>query len=513
MMAGPPFNRNTAKFAGARIENSFAPARAVPAAVEEQVLLAVPGNPVAHGISLVLLLIFLFIVYSRILDYTLSGLHLPLIVSTMTLCFALLSGGLFRIFRSLTGVYMLLYLGWMAICVPLAFWKGGSFQSLQEYSKSFLVFLLIVASLRRSRNVMHASYAIALAMFAVVVLCFTVGFTDQFGRLALVSGLLGNSNDLAQVLLIGIPFWILFASARTGMFVRMLLSSLIILVMLFLIVKTGSRAVMIGVVTVAGMLFLSVSIINKVKFVAGGMVGIALLLAITPGALRDRYATIFSSEERTAEGASASASTSQRMQLLKRSIALTLRHPVFGVGPGNFQPASAQAYGNQLGSAWYETHNTMTQISSEMGLPGLFLFFAALFCCFRTVWRLSRWKPPGGQRVSQAAADHIYFLNRMGSCLLLSLTSLTFTALFSSIAYHIFFPTLIGLCAALDMTANEEIGALFPRTANALPTSAPPGSPGTRIENGLPYNHVGAGVESASTPAAPNPIRRLRPAR
>lgn len=510
MMAGNPFNLNPSVPARARVEGAFgariggavAPVGSMPSAGVEQTFLAVAGNPVAHGISLTLLLIFLFIAYSRILDYTLSNLHLPLIVSTMTLCFALLSGGLFRIFSSLTGIYMLLYLGWMTICVPLAFWMGGSVQYLQEYSKSFLVFVLIVASLRRSRNVLYACYAIALAMVAVVVLCFAVGFTDQFGRLALVSGLLGNSNDLAQVLLVGIPFWILFASARTGMFIRMLLSSVIILVMLFLIVKTGSRSVMIGVVTVAGMLFLSVSIINKVKFLAVAMVGIALLLVAMPGALRERYATVFSSEEKsTAEGASASASTYQRVELLKRSIAMTLRHPVFGVGPGNFQPASAQAFGNELGSAWFETHNTMTQISSEMGLPGLFLFCGALFCCFRNVWRLSRWKPAFGQQVSQATIDHIYFLNRMGSCLLLSLTSLTFTSLFSSIGYNIFFPTLIGLCAALDLTANEELRALFPRTGNALPSPLPPSqSPGAR-------------VETAAAPAAPNPIRRLRPAR
>ena len=485
----------------ARVENQVAPVRAMPNAAVEQNLLAPPGNPVAHGISLVLLLVFLFIAYSRVLDYTLSSFHFPLIVSTMTLCFALLSGGLFRVFRSLTGIYMVLFWGWMAICVPLAFWKGGSVQYLQDYSKSFLVFALIVASLRRSRNVMHAGFAIALAMVAVVILCFALGVTDQFGRLTLVTGLLGNSNDLAQILLIGLPFWILFANARTGMFFRMLLSSAVILLMSFLIVKTGSRAVMIGVVTAAGMLFLSVSFINKLKLLVGGMVGIAVLLAATQGALRERYSTIFSSEENvTVVGASALASTSQRTQLLKRSIAMTLRHPVFGVGPGNFQPASAQAYGNELGSAWFETHNTMTQISSEMGLPGLFLFCAALFCCFRGVWRLSRWKPADGQRVSQAAADHIYFLNRMGACLLLSLTSLTVTSLFSSIAYHIFFPTLIGMCAALDMTANEELRALFPRTTNALSNPSPPSSSAVK-------------VETASMPALPDPLRRLRPAR
>ena len=473
---------------GARVASPFAPARAIPAAAAVQTLPGVPGNPAAQAISLTLLLIFLFFAYSRILDYALSSLHIPLIVSTLTLCFALLSGGLFRIFRSLTGIYMLLYLGWMAICVPLAFWKGGSFFYFQEYCKSFLVFVLIVASLRRSRNVLHAGYAIALAMVVVAVLCLTLGITDQFGRLTLVTGMLGNSNDLAQVLLVGIPFWILFGNARKSMSIRPLVSAVVILVMLFLIMKTGSRAVMIGVFTVAGMFFLSVSWMNKLRFAIGGMVGAVILLVAMPGALRDRYATIFSTEDVSSrEVASAVASASNRTQLLKRSIAMTLRHPAFGVGPGNFQPASAEAFGNQLGTSWYETHNTMTQISSEMGFPGLFLFSGALFCCFRSVWRLSRWKPAAGQPISPAVADHIHFLNRMGSCLLLSLASLTLTSLFTSIAYQIFFPTLIGLCAALDLTAKEELRALFP---NKEPSSSP----------------------YAFASAAPNTTGRLRPA-
>ena len=481
MMARPPVNPNAAQSVAA------------PAAGAVQSLPDVPGNPAAQAISLSLLLVFLFVAYSRILDYVLSALHIPLIVSTLTLCFAILSGGLFRMFRSLTGIYMVLFLGWMTICVPLAFWKGGSFSYLQDYSKSFLVFMLIVASLRRSRNVLHAGYAIALAMVAVVGLCFVLGITDGYGRLTLVTGLLGNSNDLAQVLLVGIPFWILFANSKKGNPFRPVASAVIIVVMLFLIMKTGSRAVMIGVFTVAGMFFLSVSLMNKLKLLVGGMVVGALLLVAMPAALRDRYATMFSSEEASSsEGATALATTSSRTQLLKRSIAMTLRHPVFGVGPGNFKPASAEAFGNQLGTAWYETHNTMTQISSELGVPGLLLFCGALFCCFRGVWRLSRLKPAAGQPISPAVSDHIHFLNRMGSCLLLSLTSLTLTSLFTSIAYQIFFPTLIGLCAALDLTAKEELRALFPNKAPVSP----------------PY----ASASAAPNTTGPNNTGRLRPA-
>jgi len=493
MMTRPPTNNLSLPAAaaayGPRPVGGALPAASIPISTiltnkNGELTLPIPGNPFTHAISLSLLFVFLFLAYSRILDYTFSSLHLPLIVSTLTLCFALFSGGLFRIFRSLTGILMLLFLGWMTVCVPFAFWKGGSVMYLEDYSKSFLVLMLLVASLSRTRHVMLACYSIAFAMIGVILLCFTIGSTDETSRLTLVTGLLGNSNDLAQVLLVGIPFWILFGNARKGMFMRSFVAGTVILVMLYLIMKTGSRAVMLGVMTATVMYFLSVSFLNKLKLATAGAVGVAVLMLSGQGALQQRYATLFSSENSNSMvTASALASTSQRTELFKRSVALTLRHPLFGVGPGNFKPASVAEFGNEQGTAWYDTHNTMTQISSEVGIPGLVLFCAALLSCFHTVWKLSRWKAPAGQPISPVVADHIHFINRMGSCLLLSLTSLTLTSLFSSIAYHIFFPTLIGLCAALQMATKEEFKILFPpATQSPQPAeaafTAPPNTAG-----------------------------------
>ena len=454
MISGSPYNAQP-----------VSKAAVTPSVKGGQLVIAIPGNPAAHGIALVLLLTFLFLAYSRVLDYTVSSLHLPLVVSTMALLFAGLSGGLLRVFRSRIGILMLLYLGWMGLCVPFAFWKGGSANLYEEYCKSFLVFVLIVASLRRSRDVKKACYAIAFAMIGVALLCFTVGVADSYGRLSLVFGLFGNSNDLAMVLLVGLPFWILFGDGQKGTLFRSLIAAVVILVMLFLLVKTGSRAALLGVVVIFVMFFLSVSIVNKLKLAVGGAIALGVILVATPTVLRDRFATVLSQGDATDKlTASAMASTSQRTELLKRSIALTLRHPLLGVGPGNFQPASAAIYGNDMGSAWLETHNAITQISSELGIPGLLLFCGVLFCCFRSVWRVFRWKPDFGKVTIPAVEEHIQFLKRMGFCLLLSLTSLTLTSFFSSIAYQFYFPTLIGLCAALEMTANAELKALFPAT-------------------------------------------------
>jgi O-antigen ligase len=76
------------------------------------------------------------------------------------------------------------------------------------------------------------------------------------------------------------------------------------------------------------------------------------------------------------EGSGDNGSLDARQELLKQSIQVTLQHPIFGVGPGNFQAIT---------ESWHVTHNTYTELSSETGLPGLALFLAILFLTFRSL--------------------------------------------------------------------------------------------------------------------------------
>ena len=59
-----------------------------------------------------------------------------------------------------------------------------------------------------------------------------------------------------------------------------------------------------------------------------------------------------------------------------RSLEMTANHPIFGVGPGNFQTLTGD---------WHVTHNTYTELSSECGIPALFLFLLLLWSGFRNL--------------------------------------------------------------------------------------------------------------------------------
>ena len=76
---------------------------------------------------------------------------------------------------------------------------------------------------------------------------------------------------------------------------------------------------------------------------------------------------------------SAYGSAEQRQHLFWRSLEVTLEHPLFGVGPGNFPIIS---------DSWLVTHNSYTQMSSEGGIPALVLYVMVLWAGFKNLKKL-----------------------------------------------------------------------------------------------------------------------------
>jgi O-antigen ligase len=89
--------------------------------------------------------------------------------------------------------------------------------------------------------------------------------------------------------------------------------------------------------------------------------------------MSDRFEAIYTFNP---NAAGAYSSAQQRLQLFWRSVEATETHPLFGVGPGNFQIIS----GN-----WHVSHNSLVQASSEGGLPGLFLYVLIVWFGFKNV--------------------------------------------------------------------------------------------------------------------------------
>jgi len=119
-----------------------------------------------------------------------------------------------------------------------------------------------------------------------------------------------------------------------------------------------------------------------------------------------------------------------RRELLMESIRVTMHHPLFGVGPGNFQAYT---------QSWHVTHNTYTELSSETGLPGLGLFLAILLLTFRSLKQVSETEAYKKDPQIQLFA----------SALRAGLTAYIVGAAFASTSYTLFPYFMVAYVAAL----------------------------------------------------------------
>ena len=414
------------------------------------------GNPF-QMIGFGILLVFLFILFSRTFDVVLSSLQIPFAISCLVVAATVFSGGILRIWQHKIGRYFLAFTVWMGLAIPFSFWRGGSIIVFQGWLKAFLIYICIVGLIATYDQTLRAIKVLGFSVLTLAALALTLGNNDS-GRLFLTEGKFQNPNDLAQIMLIGLPLlWLMVKDTSQNLLFKiptLLLSGLVFYVML----KTGSRGAIFGFLAMLMFVFLRASMTDRVAILALSMFMFLAALIVVPASLRSRYITLFSSDS-AEEGSSSTrdltdiavASSEARQRVLMKSVEMTLRYPIFGVGPGMFAEAVEDDLRQQgKRTTFLLSHNSYTQVSSELGFPGLFLYLAILVACFRAtgaVVKLSRTRSgPRWENVGNTAA-----------CLRMTLVAYCVTVLFSSVAYQSLLPAIAGLCTALYMSVQEEL--------------------------------------------------------
>jgi len=243
---------------------------------------------------------------------------------------------------------------------------------------------------------------------------------------------------------VGVPF-IIFSMTRKKGFTRLMLFLLLIPVLAGFS-RTGSRM---GVLALgAGMLlfFIFASAVERMAILIGGILFISLAVSLLPQNLVDRFTTYFQADSSAA--AEAAASAQFRKALFIRSLWLSIEHPVFGVGPGEFMDAEASEAAEQgKRGLWHYTHNSYTELSSETGIPGVTLFLLAF-------WRAYKGLTPIRNR---------FRFSRVGrGALFLQIAVLmsAIGAFFLSIAYSGLLYAILGISAAYQLAAAKEARAM-----------------------------------------------------
>lgn len=441
------------------------------------------------GKNSALFVCYVFLVLARIpelLGLHLGSLHIAMVL-LIVLSFACVFAGLGRAVASKPGRFMILCTLWILLGIPFGVWKGGSFQVVTDHwATSFLIFFASASLVESTKSLWRVAAAAFLAMAFLSTLGPTLfGTGGIIGRFNFSVGTLSNANLLGQHLLFGLPFCILIVKRR-GLFTAMGLSAAATSLLLIMIVlKTGSRGSFAAMVLMALTALLEVSMADKLKMIVGYLALGAVVIVFTPGGALERYKLIFtSSQESSSPGNSnqaassafdqspddeiastAEASSEARRRHLIHSLIVTAAHPIFGVGAGNFKIAAAD-YAASIGERadWLETHNAYTQLSSETGIPGLTFYLLMIF--FAT-------KPLFSIRKRTKDKPELRDIANFASAIRMSILATFTTGLFASLAYEYYFPMISGLSVSFCYVAELAIAESTRRREASVAAPAP----------------------------------------
>jgi len=402
-----------------------------------------------------ILLVFLFLVFSRIFDVKFGGLHITGIAYRVVFAIVILSGAFLVALKSNIGKVLLGFTVCFGLAVPFSLWRGGSMDIFlnQWLSFCFVAFLAVAGLISDYGQWFKLFKTVTYALFVFTIIANVWGVSDN-GRLFLTQGKFSNPNEMAQALLLGLPLWgvmMVISKSRWGRVFAVGVMGLI-LVTTF---RTGSRGAMIALVTMLLVVFLRASFAGKIKIMLAGVLFLGIALTSMPGSLIARYKTLTDDDVDDVEMSaavrdSANASTETRKQLLQHSLTFTVQNPLFGVGPGMFEVAD-DAYMKASGfskGTWLGTHNSYSQVSSELGIPAFLLFVTAVAMALKGPYSLYK-KTRGDPRLEEMGSIAL----GLHYCLIIYAV----TILFEHIAYTIMLPVFGGMVASLVRTAEVEI--------------------------------------------------------
>lgn len=276
-------------------------------------------------------------------------------------------------------VNLLLLFGLIAlISIPQAIdqllaWK--TFYSL--FFKTAIVFIVTV-------NVLRSEFRLkAMILLGIVVGCFmsatalqnyVVGSLVSEGTRAkvVINNMFGEPNALALHLVTVIPLTVaLLLSTRN--ILNKAIYTVATLLMLAGLFATFSRGGFLGLVSAAAVLLWKLGKRNRAAVVAVVMLAIVAAPFLVPVGYEGRLLSIFDSSKDLA------GSSIARKDLLLRSVWIALRSPFLGVGIGNFPIVSIRGQ---------VSHNSYTQVASEMGFAALTIFLMFIIVPYRRLKKL-----------------------------------------------------------------------------------------------------------------------------
>jgi putative inorganic carbon (hco3(-)) transporter len=249
-------------------------------------------------------------------------------------------------------------------------WRGGAVNVMLDFSKVLPLLLVIYGAVRSMNRLRNILWVQAASVAAIAFVSILHGHVRE-GRLqGVLSGIYGNSNDLALANDLALPVCLALALLTKRMWMK-IAWAIAMLAMIYAVALTASRAGAMAL-AVAALVCLWQLGVRQRRYYLLLLAPLAVVAVWFYGgsSLEQRFAQTSIDSGTNKPDSEAEGSALQRKELLFRSLEVTATHPLLGIGPGNFPIIS----GN-----WHVTHNSYTQISAEGGILALVLYLLILW--------------------------------------------------------------------------------------------------------------------------------------
>jgi O-antigen ligase len=398
-----------------------------------------------HAFSYGALFLFTLILYARPAEFYPSRLtaSIALLVGIATLGFFIptqlsLEGTLTARPREVNLVLLFCLTGLLSI--PLAI---NQQEAWAEFSGTFIrcivIFIVMVNVVRteaRLKGLLFLAMAAGIWLSVDAINDYRLGLMTIEGYRAAGrgTGIFGNTNDMALHLVTVLPISVALFFGSKGV-ARKLLYGACAAVMIAAIVLSYSRGAFIGMLI--ALLFIAWKLGSsrrlEIVFAVLSFAGVIVLLA--PDKYGSRLLSIFI-PSLDPEG-----SADSRRGELFRSIYVALRHPLLGIGMGNYQP--------EMSYKGLVTHNSYTQVAAEMGMAALACYTMFIVTPLRKLGQIAR-------ETFETRRDSRFYYLTLG--LQASLIAYLVSSVFLSVAYVWYVYYLVGYAVCLTRMYESETG-------------------------------------------------------
>ncbi len=346
-------------------------------------------------------------------------------------------GGIARTVRYGPAAWWLAFGLWTSAIIPFSIWKGGSLEQVLQFLRSDLIMIFIVAGvvftwrdIRRVLLVMAAAASVSLLASRM----FQVNAND---RLALGFGMVANANDFAAHLLFVLPFLLWVGLSRLPLVLRGLAIAGVGYGT-YIVLASGSRGAVIALA--ADIIFFTLNARTQQWFAFWAIAPLVITVAFfaLPHRVVNRMLSFSATNVSSSDEALASSDAWKK--LLRESLICTLRHPVFGIGPGQFttyQGLRSELRGTDV--YWRAAHNSFAQAASETGIPGLVFYVGGVLSTMSLLKKAHRRSCRA--RLGSEVTNALF-------CMRLGLVGFCTSIFFLNFTYSFYLPTMAGLAIA-----------------------------------------------------------------